>query len=40
MTRERMQRAGITMERCTCGLDVCNGWLAVGAVLESSGQPR
>lgn len=40
MTYERVNRAGITMERCKCGMDCCSGWLAVNAPLSSDGRPR
>jgi hypothetical protein len=38
MTYEKVNRAGITMERCTCGLDVCNGWLARNAWQDADGR--
>ncbi len=39
MTYERVNRAGIRMMPCDCGLPVCNGFLAVNAWQGADGRP-
>ena len=40
MTYEGVNRAGITMEKCDCGLPCCNGFLARNAWQDADGRPR
>jgi hypothetical protein len=40
MTYEGVNRAGITMGRCECGLDVCSGWLARNAWQDADGKAK
>ena len=40
MTYERVNRAGIQMLPCSCGLPSCNGWLARNAWQDADGKPR
>ncbi len=40
MTYAKVNRLGIKMIPCTCGLPVCNGWLAVNAWQDADGRPR
>ena len=40
MTYEGINRAGITMGRCECGLDVCSGWLARNAWQDADGKAK
>ena len=39
MSPQTMARARITLEPCPCGYPTCNGWIAVGALLNYDGTP-